>query len=155
MNQLKLTAPCLSVLILKSCMMLNAADSSVPWGSAGWVDVRKAVSKYCSQTPVSAVLFSTLSSGASFLMTSVLLSNLSQCSPVFTLLRSQFSDDQPTAVDEAIELACSPDKLTENSVASLSPLMATLTTYRKMQQEICQVQGKQVSVARCSRKWLV
>ena len=88
-------------------------------------------------------------------MTSVLLSNLSQCSPVFTLLRSQFSDDQPTAVDEAIELACSPDKLTENSVASLSPLMATLTTYRKMQQEICQVQGKQVSVARCSRKWFV
>ena len=68
------------------------------------------------------------------------------------LFRSQFSDDQPTAVDEAIELVRSPDKLTENSVASLSPLMATLTTYRKMQQEICQAQQKQVSIARISRK---
>ncbi|XP_070188248.1 serine/threonine-protein kinase 31-like isoform X2 [Littorina saxatilis] len=58
-------------------------------------------------------------------------------------LRSQFSDDKPTAVDEAIQLASSADKLTENSVTSLAPLMTTLTEYRTMQQEICQAQTKE------------
>ena len=60
-NQLKLTVPCLSVLIFKSRTMLNTADSFIPWRSDGWASVRKAVSKYCCPTTVSAVLFSTLS----------------------------------------------------------------------------------------------
>ena len=90
-NQLKLTAPCLTVLILKSCMMLNAADSSVPWGSVGWVDVRKAVGKYCSPTPVSAVLFSHSSQEQAFwwpvyycpTSVSAVLFSLSPQEPVF------------------------------------------------------------------------
>ncbi|KAL8593195.1 hypothetical protein ACOMHN_009850 [Nucella lapillus] len=53
-------------------------------------------------------------------------------------LRAQFSWDEPTALDEALELAGSEDKLTDNAVTTLPPLMTTLTTYRSLQQDISQ-----------------
>ncbi|XP_076452906.1 serine/threonine-protein kinase 31-like isoform X2 [Babylonia areolata] len=52
-------------------------------------------------------------------------------------LRTQFSWEQPSALDEALELACSEHRMTEDSVSSLPPLMATLASYRSLQKEIC------------------
>ncbi|XP_025097157.1 serine/threonine-protein kinase 31-like isoform X3 [Pomacea canaliculata] len=54
-------------------------------------------------------------------------------------IRSQFSHDQPSPVEEAIKLACSTDKLQDSSIPSLSAVMTTLKNYRAQQSEICQL----------------
>ena len=58
--------------------------------------------------------------------------------------RGQFSDDKPTAVDDAIEIMTNSEKLSDASVSSLPPLLTTLTEYRHIKNEINNMKTKTV-----------